>query len=79
MEAKNITEAEMWADIDAAFPKLPEREPGDIDSVQWALHKGVSRNTALRQMQKLAENGKWEVVTVYSATSGKRNVIRRVK
>lgn len=74
-----MSEADMWAELDAVY-FLPERQPDDIDSMQFAARYKISESTALRRMRKQVELGEFEFVTVRDSSSatGKRLVIRKV-
>lgn len=77
---KQITEADIWADIDAVYA-FPLRESGDIDVTQMMERYPGHENTARGRMKALVATGEWEFVIVADDTSnrGRRKVIRRVK
>lgn len=78
MASENITEAELWADIDEAF-RLPPRLPGDIDALQLSTRYGISDNAARDRMRLMIRTGKWEKLLVEDETSVSRRrvVVRR--
>jgi hypothetical protein len=79
-ELSDEQKEDIWAEIDAIY-KLPEREDGDIDSIQMSVRYGINQTSALRRMQKLVASGeyKYEVVKDVTCANGKRKIIRKVK
>lgn len=80
MENENITEDEIWQDLDATFARQ-ERLPGDLDVTQIAERYGVHENTAWAYMGKMVEGGEYKFFVVSDSNSGngKRRIIRKVK
>lgn len=80
MADENITEDEVWNDLDAQFA-LQERMPGDIDVTQIADRYKVHVNTAWNYMVKMVNSGEYIFVTVSDDVAGnrKRKIIRKVK
>lgn len=70
---------DIWEEIDAIY-RLPERQPGDIDSHQMRERYGGSLGTAQRRMHKFVDSGEYEFMTVKDTTTpnGKRLIIRKI-
>lgn len=80
MADENITEDEVWEDLDRLLSK-PERQAGDIDVEQFAMRYNMSETAARRKMKKLSNGQGWEYIIVHDDTSstGMRRVLRKKK
>ena len=55
-EDLEVTETDIWQEINAYFARLPDIQPGDVTTSDYAERRGISTTAALKQMHELARN-----------------------